>query len=236
MKITKILVTLFFTIVIIGCSGLQTNNDSEPAWKYGNFCGKDHPRIDSRLPVPVQITQLSRIHPVDDIDLACFWHDVCYTVEGKATATCDHILSSNLEAIRKYLPKASVDRTGLFKDEDGFILDGCTKLVNEVSSFAIAASGWNSDDIADKIITTTVMTIATVVNTPAMLIGGAFSYQGGSQAVGTTGVTCISKRRVKFIAPTLSNEISNLRSCYDLARKFSRCRNVPYKNRRGDRV
>ena len=227
----RTLIAVLCATAVTGCSGLQTQSGSEQIWKYGSFCGKDHPTIDPRLTPSAQITQLQGIRPIDDVDRTCQLHDICYTAARGPTAICDRVLTYNLHSIQRDIPKRTEDYSGFVKDSSGHILDGCTKLIEEVGHFAIAASGWNSDDLFEKVTTGIVATFAAVVNTPAMLMGGAFSSQGGQLAVGKNGTRCIAKREPKFIAPVSLEEINSLRGCYDIQREFSKCKRVPVRGR-----
>lgn len=221
---SRALIVILCATTISGCSGLQMQSGSEPIWKYGNFCGKGHPSIDPRLTPSAQIAQLQRIQPIDDVDRACQLHDICYTAASGPTGICDRVLTYNLHSIEKEIPKRTEDYSGFVKDSSGHILDGCTRLIGEVGHFAIAASGLNSDSLFEKVTTGIVTTFATVVNLPAMLIGGSFSSQGGQLAVGKNGTRCIAKQQTKLIAPASLEEINRLRACYDIEYKFSKCK------------
>lgn len=231
--IGKIFLIVLFMIELASCSGLQTRPDSEQIWRYGNFCGKDHPKIDSRLTLREQVAALMRITPIDDVDRACMWHDICYTVAEGPTQICDKALYANLKAMKPNIPVATADYSGFFKSSNGDVLDGCRKLIFEVSHFAIAASGLNSDDPWEKTVTGVFTAIAAVVNTPASLIGGGFAMQGGKLAVGPQGVRCIASVEPKFIAPISQDEVIYLKGCYDINQEFRKCKRIPFRRRDG---
>lgn len=238
------------TTVLVGCSGLgyqskdsrvssqqgSNTGDRSLDWRYGNFCGKGHPSISSTLSKNEQVQTLLSIRPADDIDLACQLHDVCYAAEGKPTNVCDRALAENLSQLRNLIPRNTQDRTGLFSDPSGKILGGCEKLNSEIEMFAAAASGWNKEvrtgwDILEMGVLGYGAAIMTVVNTPAMLIGGLFSKQGDALAVGSSGILCVARQEPKLIAPYTFEEVAFLRECFNIDTKFRRCRSAPLQGR-----
>ena len=89
-------------------------------WKYGCFCGKDHPNLSPDFNVaftPEQREHLMasyyRIKPYDDIDTACQEHDVCWIRFGKSEIECNDELDASLMDIRAQLRS----RIGFFDTE-----------------------------------------------------------------------------------------------------------------------
>ncbi len=76
------------TFFLNACAGLTNKNstisDSKPIWSYGNFCGSGYPK------------NSNGIHPIDDLDLICAYHDKCYDSFGRAHQVCDELMSRNL--------------------------------------------------------------------------------------------------------------------------------------------
>ena len=68
-------------------------------FKYGKFCGAGHPTFDSQPGSRQRTDDLMRTWPpVDDVDLLCYAHDLCYQVAGSQNLICDQALSATVIA------------------------------------------------------------------------------------------------------------------------------------------
>lgn len=81
-------------------------------FKYGCFCGKNHP-TDSALKKALHnitteplaapyIAKYYAIEPIDDIDKACRNHDLCWLLNGEGDRNCNEILRKQLRKIHDH--------------------------------------------------------------------------------------------------------------------------------------
>ena len=81
-----------------------------PSFRYGCFCGREWPKptrlekekkFDSMsLPEKAEVLKYYfKIRPIDDIDLACRDHDVCYLINGDYNADCNKALMNQMKFI-----------------------------------------------------------------------------------------------------------------------------------------
>ncbi len=87
-----------------GTGGSSTVDASQ--FKYGKYCGAGHPTFDSEPGTQQRTMDLMSLWPpIDDIDLMCYAHDLCYQLTGSQNLICDQALSatavSNTEAFSK---------------------------------------------------------------------------------------------------------------------------------------
>lgn len=103
------MISIFCLIAsILGCISVpnykrsQINNNSEvPAkhFKYGKFCGAGHPSFKSKPGSRQRTDDLQSIWPpIDDIDILCYAHDLCYQMVGSQNLICDQALSATAVA------------------------------------------------------------------------------------------------------------------------------------------
>ena len=92
-------------------SPIEANEELTEDFKYGCFCGKEYPKLESnstndfrklskkeRL---IQIEHLYSIEPYDDIDAICQQHDICFLYKGKKAKVCNDGIYDELYAIAK---------------------------------------------------------------------------------------------------------------------------------------
>lgn len=85
-------------------------------FRYGCFCGSGHPNIPTADGGPahllpdstrtVHLAKLYAIRPVDDVDLACRDHDVCWSIRGSGDGACNDEFRKRLRFIRAAITKA----------------------------------------------------------------------------------------------------------------------------------
>lgn len=103
-SLLRILLVFFLFITIYGCVSVPNYKRSNandhfevPAkqFKYGKYCGAGHPSFES-MPGSKQRTEdLQSIWPpIDDIDVLCYAHDLCYQMVGSQNLICDQALSA----------------------------------------------------------------------------------------------------------------------------------------------
>jgi hypothetical protein len=64
-------------------------------FKYGKYCGAGHPTFKSIPGTEERTLDLQSIWPpVDDVDLMCYAHDMCYQIAGSQNLICDQTLSA----------------------------------------------------------------------------------------------------------------------------------------------
>lgn len=81
-KVTNIvLILISLSFFLNGCS-----NFSVPV--HGNFCGPSHPVLKSKDDNE-QLRELRSIYPIDDLDILCQEHDICYLQNGYFNVRCD---------------------------------------------------------------------------------------------------------------------------------------------------
>lgn len=77
----------------------EAKKNLTPKFKYGCFCGANHPIPESlgkELEPHEQVEKLLEIRPLDEIDAACQMHDICWALNGKEV-WCDDAFSNQLE-------------------------------------------------------------------------------------------------------------------------------------------
>ena len=86
---------LFLSVLLAhaGCAWLVKDHD-ELSFQYGNFCGKGHPYSPKQFD---EYQFLLSLKPVDDLDLACKVHDICYLQNGEQKTECDKVLQQDVE-------------------------------------------------------------------------------------------------------------------------------------------
>lgn len=94
------------TLALGGCSKPALTSAyfrPEPGvfYAYGKFCGPSLPEGQENYTGQDRVDFLRRTIPVDDIDLACKIHDICYAYFS-ATTDCDGLLTSSLTDIYKH--------------------------------------------------------------------------------------------------------------------------------------
>ena len=62
-------------------------------WKYGCFCGEEHPGY-------VSINAYFSVKPKDDIDVICRDHDVCWSIHGEYNGHCNDELLNRINYLR----------------------------------------------------------------------------------------------------------------------------------------
>lgn len=87
--------------------------DIGPDWKYGCFCGKGHPPIKPEMTTHLSekerydvIAKYYRIKPIDAIDEACQFHDVCWVLNGRAESVCNGVFASRLRDLEDRFERA----------------------------------------------------------------------------------------------------------------------------------
>lgn len=235
-------VGLLWLLCLSGCAGLQqvptpVADDSAATapgvatqWRYGNFCGKDHPPVDTRLPLPQQINQLLAIAPIDDVDMACQFHDICYTVAGSPHSLCDKVLRWNLKTVDPSIPKVQRDVMGFFREQSSLLLDGCARLLSEMGLFSDVASAWNAEQLSDRLIGSMGGMVSVVVNAPVMLVGGALE-QAQAIGLGAKRDSCTAHTEPLYLFPADLQELERLRQCYRPDTEFAQCVNPPTRGR-----
>lgn len=98
-------------------------------FKYGNYCGAGHPDIKYKSGSPESIQALKSFWPpVDDVDVMCYAHDMCYEEAGSNNQICDQALNATAIRLAKGFSKPS----------------GCYNLAWMTSS-ALAAKFWGNE-------------------------------------------------------------------------------------------
>lgn len=87
----SVAILLFFATACAHSPLGRALDEGEPNYKYGYFCGKDHPRLISRTREG-KMQELKNITPKDHIDQACAIHDSCYVLRGEDHYDCDALL------------------------------------------------------------------------------------------------------------------------------------------------
>lgn len=83
----KNLLIPLITLLTISSCAIFTNKDTAGEFPiYGNWCGPDHPKTGTNP------------KPIDNTDLSCKHHDLCYAENGYLNATCDENLITELKA------------------------------------------------------------------------------------------------------------------------------------------
>jgi hypothetical protein len=96
----KITLGTAFILLLTGCVQMPTHPDgSDAAWAWGNFCGKDYPRVQA-TDAEGRRAALAAIAPRDDLDAICKAHDLCYAEHGKHQLRCDDDLARAAFTIR----------------------------------------------------------------------------------------------------------------------------------------
>jgi hypothetical protein len=216
---------------LASCTGLTTVQHpaeepdqagrTESFWRYGHFCGRNYPSLPDKLPVQEEVRRLLGIAPVDDVDLACQFHDVCYAINGKPSRICDKALSWNLQLITPSIAKVRKDLFGYFRDEAPQFLDGCTRLISEIEHFAQVSSAVNAEDVSDMIVEGLGSVVSVVVSTPGMLLGNAL---GRTELVAGAQLSpCVTSDAPSLLFPISTAELNALRGCYQPESGFTTC-------------
>ncbi len=71
------------------------------AYRYGNFCGPGHPAFLKDAVIQAdkrrQAALLARERPIDDVDIACKAHDICYAITAADNPICDEMFVAYLQ-------------------------------------------------------------------------------------------------------------------------------------------
>lgn len=235
-----LLPTLLLALVLLpGCTGLQTIQHAptepdqlgrtESYWRYGNFCGRKHPAIPEGLPVQEEVRLLLDRPPVDDVDMACQFHDVCYAISGGPSRICDKVLGWNLTLLRPSISQVRRDLFGYYRDESPHFIDGCSRLIAEIEHYADVSSALNAEDLRDMIVDGLGGVVSVVVSSPGLLIGSAL---GRTRLVpGAELSPCVSSEEPSLLFPVSTLEINALRHCYQIEGGFSSCKQVTARGR-----
>ena len=163
-------ILLLTVIIFVGCAKLpdyNTNKSSiNPAnFKYGKYCGKGHPTFASEPGSEKRTMDLMSIWPpVDDVDLMCYLHDMCYQGIGSSNLLCDEALVDTAR-----------------NNEERFLNNKrCVNLTRLIST-ALTAKTFGSEN---DILTQSVMTISkTMFMLPLALVENTM-YQGSYKKYG----------------------------------------------------
>lgn len=71
----------------------------DAAWAWGNFCGRDYPRVEADTP-EARRAALEAIAPRDDLDAICKAHDLFCLAHGDHTLRCDDALTRSAYRLR----------------------------------------------------------------------------------------------------------------------------------------
>ncbi|NDY89836.1 hypothetical protein [Ideonella livida] len=224
-----------------GCTGLQLQVRSPEAealdgqppeisttWRYGQFCGKDHPALDPAQGPLGQIRFLLGLSPVDDVDRACQFHDICYVANGSPSRLCDKALSWNLKLIATRLPKVEHELFGVVRDRGALMTDPCARLVTEIEHYAEVAAGLNADDLRDRVVGGLSGVALAVASAPTHLLGSALSTVSG---VGQQPSLCLATEPLPLLFPSSPQELNALRGCYREPQGFGACPLAPRRSR-----
>jgi len=88
---------------------LKASHKLTDNFKYGCFCGKEYPKLDSNKTDDFkkltqnerqdEILKLYSIKPFDDIDKSCQQHDICYLYYGKKAKVCNDAIYDDLSEL-----------------------------------------------------------------------------------------------------------------------------------------
>jgi len=109
-------------------------------FKYGCFCGSNHPKIESPERKPLTslssderemiIAKYLAIKPIDDIDTICRDHDICWILRGEGDGRCNDEFRSRLD----YLGEAmDMKRKDLNLDINSYVFK-CRCLASDIST------------------------------------------------------------------------------------------------------
>lgn len=94
------LVTATLLAATTGCVQMPLRPEgADAAWAWGNFCGRDYPRVEAADDDGRRAALLA-IEPADDIDRACQRHDLCYLQHGMHAYRCDTELARTMFTLR----------------------------------------------------------------------------------------------------------------------------------------
>lgn len=93
-------VAFLFPILQSCASGGITSPYFQPspeiAYRYGNFCGDNHPSGQQTLDRVERVDYLRSIKPIDSVDTFCQIHDLCYAKTINDNFHCDTLISDLL--------------------------------------------------------------------------------------------------------------------------------------------
>jgi hypothetical protein len=131
------------------------NHKLDVNFKYGRFCGTGYPRLThssrknenklSDLERRELARDYYRIKPIDDIDIACQAHDICWTLNPGNKVMCNEYFEKNLSDLRKKWK----EQIGLF-DTDTVQLR-CSAFALDMSYAATVLMQHNSTDKAEEV-------------------------------------------------------------------------------------
>ena len=86
------------------CSPVVAKQRVSKGFKYGCFCGKDHPKIEPTNQRRIEdmthaertslVREYLSMAPIDDLDAACQHHDICWVRHGRPTTSCNDEFSA----------------------------------------------------------------------------------------------------------------------------------------------
>ncbi len=127
----------------------------DPDFKYGCFCGKNHPDIN--LPSGRKFENLDEeertnliakyyaILPVDDIDSACQSHDICWILNGRPEQECNESFRARLESLKT----AWESRIGWFDTDT--LEWRCAAIALDMSFATLAIMEGVSNDLSSEV-------------------------------------------------------------------------------------
>ena len=128
---------LFLVLLFLsGCVNIPNYNskdeyNSSKSFRYGKYCGKGHPSFTSKPGSAERTKDLMSIWPpIDDVDMMCYAHDMCYQIVGASNALCDSAFAGTTTIQSRSFTKKS----------------GCSNLVNLVGS-GIRNKFWSKEDV-----------------------------------------------------------------------------------------
>lgn len=223
---------LFFFIVLSGCAGLQTGQDTHLIWQYGNFCGKNRPLVDEKLSKSERIEYLKRIETVDDVDLACKYHDICYELSID-DQVCDSALFYNLDAIVKsYDNNAIVTSLALmirYNKQSGIdvpepYVEACQFLIHEIANYAMHAYAIHERDGEIKKYLLTLVSLTNAgTGEPVKFVMAPLVKEIRES---NKNFNCNGKKSIKFMGPDNYSEFYNMKNCHfkgDFEQAFKKC-------------
>lgn len=233
-----VLLMLPFLILCSGCTMLNTKEEG-PLIKYGNYCGKDHPKTpkkfvgensDNREYMNWLLCQGQNSagdckkpmgdckKPIDYIDFACQAHDVCYVLAGGPSSVCDDLLVKNIQAVKsKLIPvssKGGLLSSRVVEGETGGSIDDCVWRCREIESFALSriGSAGNSCYLDDWLKVILGPLVGAVVTTgDAVLVGPV-----------TSNELCRCSEPISLFFPVTVEEYKIYQDAYDARYSFFR--------------
>lgn len=127
----------------------------DPDFKYGCFCGKNHPDINHPSGRKLEdldqeertnlIAKYYAIRPVDDIDSACQSHDVCWILNSRPERECNESFRARL----KSLQRAWESRIGWF--DTNTLEWRCAAIALDMSFATLAIMEGVSNDLSSEV-------------------------------------------------------------------------------------